>query len=764
MSNIPLVCFNKGLVTPHVDARNDSEAYQSACRVLDNWIARMYGSAERRPGTYYIGGMRSSDDTTPVSGVTTCLLLPFIYSEEIAYVLEFTGYYIRAYYGDAIVDEIDSPYAEEDLFDLQFRQLGDVIRITHKSYQQRIFSRLDVDVFSLDYIDCDYGPFLKRNDLSVKDGCEMTITGTGLTVTNASDTTYSASVNSNTAYRAFDQNTDTFWSFRYDDSWIQCAWDSGVAIKAIRILCSYVKRLEVWAGDTVGGLAKIAASSWTTGCKEYGTGDTEITSAHPRNYARFVLDNVTEYKIWRIVFTDDYEYGTLTREKIIQEIQMSEDATEGDDDDAVLESSLPVFEEGHVGALFSITQPRVNCAVTISQSGTGSSDSILVDGIAVLSVSAGWIGTIKLERQHKGETEWETAGGPWTAYDTNRVIQKTITEEEENVYYRITISAFTSGTVSGDLTVDDPTHTGICKVTEYVDEYTVKVIIIVDFVSGETSLRWAEGAWSDVRGYPSSCCFIEDRCVYGGMKALANGTSLATVWMSATGDYENFDEGTNGADSLSVTIMTTETLVWVDAMDNLLVGTTGGIFMIRSSRMDAVIVPNPPPISRQVSAYPCDAVQPVKMMKAMVYLSGRQLRELTYDRGSYSSDNDLTALCEQITASPIVNMSLQTNPDTILWCVHADGRLSAFVYDRENNVAAWANMPLALSGGGIVPKVKSVAVIPDYGHGDDIYVAVHRIINGKAVMDGDEPVMDGDEEVRDKMSVIYVEKMAKRFE
>jgi len=248
------------------------------------------------------------------------------------------------------------------------------------------------------------------------------------------------------------------------------------------------------------------------------------------------------------------------------------------------------------------------------------------------------------------------------------------------------------------------------------------------------------------------------------MKALANGTSLATVWLSATGDYENFDEGTNGADSFSVTIMTTETLVWVDAMDNLLVGTTGGIFMIRSSRMDAVMVPNPPPISRQVSAYPCDAKQPVKMMKAMVYLSGRQLRELTYDRGSYSSDNDLTALCEQITASPIVNMSLQTNPDTILWCVHADGRLSAFVYDRENNVAAWANMPLALSGGGITPKVKSVAVIPDYGHGDDIYVAVHRIINGKAVYDGTAPVYDGDEEVRDKMSVLYIEKFAKRFE
>ena len=85
--NIPIVSFNKGLVTPHVDARADAEHYQSACRVLDNFIARMYGSAERRPGTYYINDMRDSDTPTTPSGVTTCLLVPFVYSRDVAYVL-----------------------------------------------------------------------------------------------------------------------------------------------------------------------------------------------------------------------------------------------------------------------------------------------------------------------------------------------------------------------------------------------------------------------------------------------------------------------------------------------------------------------------------------------------------------------------------------------------------------------------------------------------------------------------------------------------
>jgi hypothetical protein len=73
-------------------------------------------------------------------------------------------------------------------------------------------------------------------------------------------------------------------------------------------------------------------------------------------------------------------------------------------------------------------------------------------------------------------------------------------------------------------------------------------------------------------------------------------------------------------------------------------------------------------------------------------------------------------------------------------------------------------MPLAQSGGGIDPKVKSFCVIPDLGSGDDIYVAVHRTILGKQVYDDTDQVLDGTEAVYDKLYPIYIEKFAKRFE
>lgn len=786
MPSIPIISFNKGLVTPHVDARTDSEAYQAACRVLNNFIARMYGSAERRPGTYYINSMRDSDDPTTTSGVTTCLFVPFIYNKEVAYVLEFTGGYIRVYYEDAVVDEIDSPYLEADLFELQFSQVGDVIWITHEDYAQRKFKRMSATAFTIDEILFDDGPFLPRNDLVVKDGVTLTPSAAnayaGNDLTDEAGAVYDASSEHSAYYEAdsaFDNDLDhpNFWltaDGEYENEWVSVQFLAGKTIVQVRIQpfghgaitiatqepAFTVKHCKIEASNNGVDWTKISVDGWYGGCSAYNTDEITIDPiVTTTEWAQVSLDNDTAYTYWRVFVYDNYSgYGFIS----INEIEMLEDAI-SEYQEATLTASSQMFESGHVGALFSLTQPRETTQVTLTRTSpnTGNSSAIYIDGRFYFDAATGWVGTILLGRS-VDNVYWETFRS-FTSVDGLRAIQMAW-EEEDGAYYRITVSSLTSGTFNGELTVQESTHTGICRVTTYTSATVVGIEILKDFESTDPTLTWAEGAWSAVRTYPSSVSFIEDRCAYGGMKSFINGTFIATVWFSAVGDYDNFDVGLNGADAFEVPIQTTETLSWVALMDNLIVGTTGGTFVIRSSRMDLPLTPDPHPIVRQLSAYPCDPIRPVKANKALLYVSGRQLRGLSYDRNSPVYDSDLTALCEQITASRIVNMSLQTNPDTILWTVHADGRLSAFIYDRENNVMAWAKMPLALSGGGITPEDKSVCVIPDYGSGDDIYVSVHRIINGSAVYDGDDAVYDGDDEVRDKMSVIYLEKFAKRFE
>lgn len=47
--------FNAGEISPLMDARVDENKHQFSCRILENFIPRIYGGAFRRPGTMYIG-------------------------------------------------------------------------------------------------------------------------------------------------------------------------------------------------------------------------------------------------------------------------------------------------------------------------------------------------------------------------------------------------------------------------------------------------------------------------------------------------------------------------------------------------------------------------------------------------------------------------------------------------------------------------------------------------------------------------------------
>lgn len=163
MANIPLISFNAGELTPKIDARSDIEKFSAGCRTLENMIPLIYGCAERRPGTEFIYESKNTDEAVRLE--------PFVYSSDVAYVLEFGNLYIRYYYDGAILTsgenpvETVTPYLIADIPYLQFKQVGDIIRIVSADYAPRTLSRVSPTSFSLDTIKFDYGPFLLRNDL-----------------------------------------------------------------------------------------------------------------------------------------------------------------------------------------------------------------------------------------------------------------------------------------------------------------------------------------------------------------------------------------------------------------------------------------------------------------------------------------------------------------------------------------------------------------------------------------------------------------------
>lgn len=210
-----------------------------------------------------------------------------------------------------------------------------------------------------------------------------------------------------------------------------------------------------------------------------------------------------------------------------------------------------------------------------------------------------------------------------------------------------------------------------------------------------------------------------------------------TVWLSETGDYENFEAGVKDADSFSLVVPTTNTILWLEALEALLLGTAGDEWKIGSNKLQTPISPTNFAVKQQ-STYGSADIQALKVNEVILFVDyvKRKVREMTFrgDTEKYLSP-DMTSLAEHITETGVVNIAHQKNPDSILWCVLTDGSLISMVYDREQNVIAWSNHPID----GVV---QSVCVTPGEDE-DDVWISIKRTI--------------------DSVDKIYIEKMATRI-
>lgn len=88
-----LTNFRAGELSPKLSGRIDLQKYQEGCDTMENMLVFPSGGTTRRPGTYYAG-------TTKLNNKAR--LIPFVFNEEAAYVLEFTNLKVRVYQEDAI--------------------------------------------------------------------------------------------------------------------------------------------------------------------------------------------------------------------------------------------------------------------------------------------------------------------------------------------------------------------------------------------------------------------------------------------------------------------------------------------------------------------------------------------------------------------------------------------------------------------------------------------------------------------------------------
>lgn len=177
--------FNAGELSPQLKGRTDLDKYSSGCETLENFLPQVHGPVKKRPGTRFVKEVKDSTKTVR--------LMPFEYSTEQAYVLEFGDLYVRFYKdGGNIVSggspyEIVSPYAHTELSALQYAQSADVTYITHPDHPPYKLARTGHTAWTLTEVTFDWPAFDDENTTTTTLWTNFT-TGTGVALAASAST------------------------------------------------------------------------------------------------------------------------------------------------------------------------------------------------------------------------------------------------------------------------------------------------------------------------------------------------------------------------------------------------------------------------------------------------------------------------------------------------------------------------------------------------------------------------------------------------
>lgn len=428
--------------------------------------------------------------------------------------------------------------------------------------------------------------------------------------------------------------------------------------------------------------------------------------------------NPTTFSLDEITFTTG---PFLVRNDLLNDdsVTMKYTGTLTKDSVGTLISSVAHFESGHVGALFELTHPRSLTDSTVETTGDSSSAFLDVKGGWGFNTHGTWTGTVRIIREINGEGE-ETFRTFFGKNDRN--IQLTAFESEDNVQYKIEVEGGMSADFSADITANTTTKVGVVRIDSITNTTTAVCTVMTPIggTSADTTIRWAEGAWSSVQGYPKSIAFFAGRAIYVGRR---------DVWFSRVGDFENFSAGTNDADAFTVSLETANEIMWVDTVDKVIViGTTGPPWTVQSNKVNTPISPTNFTANEQSGDGSAD-IQGVKVNNAIIYVDdvGKKLREFAFnaDEGKYRTP-DLLLLAEHATAtSTITWLSYQKNPESMIWFGMADGTMHSLSYERSQNVVAYAPHPTdgLVSSGSVIPGTDE----------DEVWFSVERALDAGTI-------------------------------
>ncbi len=395
-----------------------------------------------------------------------------------------------------------------------------------------------------------------------------------------------------------------------------------------------------------------------------------------------------------------------------------------------LTASGRLFTSTLVGAIFSITSVGQTVTRSITAQNTFT-DEIRITGVdssriftIIISGLTGTLSEVTLQRSLDEPGNWEDVPTlAWTA-DTTQTYDDGL--DNQIVYYRIGVKTgdYVAGTIVASLQIGTGSITGVVRITAYSSPTSVSAEVL-DSLGGTTATDiWAEGTWSDYRGWPSAVSLYEGRLWWVG-KDKAIG-SISDAFTSFNPEFE----GDAGPIQRSIGSGPVDQFNWALPLQRLILGGQGAEFSCRSTSFDEPLTPSNFNLKR-ASSQGSAPVQAVAVDSRGMYVQrgGTRVFELAFDGETYDySSSDLTAIVPDIGEPRIVRMAVQRQPDTRIHCVRSDGTAAVLVYDKVENVTCW----IEIESDGASGEIEDVMVLPGNAgvNEDQVYYTVKRTIDG----------------------------------
>jgi hypothetical protein len=250
--------------------------------------------------------------------------------------------------------------------------------------------------------------------------------------------------------------------------------------------------------------------------------------------------------------------------------------------------------------------------------------------------------------------------------------------------------------------------------------------------TGTATRDWSLNAFNDTDGYPRGIALHGGRLWFGGTDTLPQ-----TLWASRIDDYENFinydsiSGSVTESDGMQLTASAERlnTIEWIVGGEPLVFGTRDGEFTLAATFAETLRAETAE--IRQRSRYgsrPSVLPASVDSVTFFVQRAGKKVREFVFqfETDRYVAPN-MSRLARNVTEPGIIQIAFQQEPLRTLWAVMDDGTLASFVYEREDDVAAWSTHVL----GGLAPLVESIGVIPSSDEtSNELWMIVQRTVNG----------------------------------